>query len=285
MVRTTSVTTPRGRFATLEAGPEDGPVAMVLHGFPDVPTSFRPTLEALAGAGYRAVAPWMRGYAPSPTEGPYDTDSIGADVVAIGDVLSPEKRIVLVGHDWGAVVGYTAIAECPNRFHCYVALSIPHPIAFMRNLAKHPTQVVRSSYMAVLATPVIGEQTVRAGNYKLVDLAWESAGASAELIDEVKQTLARSMPAPIRYYRAVFWPPFSAGLRVKEAGAKKISVPTRFVGGSRDVVKPQLGDGQERFFDGPFEAEILDTGHFMHVERTAEVNARILDWAGRYGRA
>lgn len=284
MVRTSSIATPRGQFACLEAGPAQGPVALVLHGFPDVPTSFTPTLQALAGAGYRAVAPWMRGYAPSPLDGPYDPDSTGADAVALSEALSPDRPVVLVGHDWGAVAGYTAIAECPARFHCYVALSVPHPIAILRNLARYPMQVIRSSYMALLASPFLGETSIRAANYKFVELAWRSGGFSppSDLLEEIKATIARSMPAPIRYYRAVVWPPFSAGLRVNDARTRKISVPTRFVGGTRDVIKPELGEGQEGLFSGPFEADVIDSGHFMHVERPADVNSRILAWAARY---
>lgn len=288
MIRQEAVSTPRGRFATLEAGPVDGPLALVLHGFPDVPRSFTPTLQALASAGYRAVAPWMRGYDPSPTEGPYDPDSTGTDAVALADALSPTRPVVLVGHDWGAVAGYTAVAECPGRFHCFVALSVPHPIAFLRNLVRYPRQLWRSAYMGVLAAPALGERAMKAGDFRAIELAWGSGGQRfappAQLLEEIKATISRSMPAPIRYYRSVFWPPFSAGLRINDARGKKIPVPTRFIGGRWDVIRPQLGEGQERFFEGPFDQEVIASGHFMHVERPADVNARILEWAERHAK-
>jgi pimeloyl-ACP methyl ester carboxylesterase len=94
--------TPRGAFRCLVAGSEGAPTALCLHGFPDFAPSFRPTLEALAARGWHALAPWMRGYAPSTLDGPYDADSLAADVLAMVEQVSPRGPVALVGHDWGA---------------------------------------------------------------------------------------------------------------------------------------------------------------------------------------
>src|SRR5512136_420172 len=90
------------RFATLEAG--DGPLVLCLHGFPDHARSFRHQLPVLAAAGYRAVAPFMRGYAPteSPPEGSYHTAALAEDVLALIDALGYSQAYVF-GHDWGAL--------------------------------------------------------------------------------------------------------------------------------------------------------------------------------------
>jgi pimeloyl-ACP methyl ester carboxylesterase len=115
-----------GAFTALAAGAADAPLVLVLHGFPDVPHTFAPLIEAIARAGHRVVAPWLRGYAPSPAAGPYDVDTLATDVLAWADALSPDRPVAIVGHDWGAVVTYVACAR-HRRFHAAVAMSVPHP--------------------------------------------------------------------------------------------------------------------------------------------------------------
>ena len=85
----------------------------------------------------------MRGYFPSVLAGPYDGNTIAKDVIALADALSPNAPISLVGHDWGAVVSYPALAAAPERFRCAVTMSVPHPRAFIANLARTPRQLLR----------------------------------------------------------------------------------------------------------------------------------------------
>ena len=95
-----------------------GPIALCLHGFPDHARSFRHQLDVLARAGYRAIAPTLRGYEPSsqPDDGDYHMLRMAEDVVAWIDALDAD-RVHLIGHDWGAVIGYAAAALAPERFH------------------------------------------------------------------------------------------------------------------------------------------------------------------------
>ena len=100
-------------FGYLEAGPAGGPLALCLHGFPDSAWTWRHLLPELAGAGYRAVAPFMRGYAPTevPEDGRYQTGALVADAVALHEALGGDGRAVLIGHDWGAMAAYGAAAH------------------------------------------------------------------------------------------------------------------------------------------------------------------------------
>ncbi|MES4793201.1 MAG: alpha/beta hydrolase, partial [Chloroflexota bacterium] len=97
-------------FAYLTAG--DGPLALLLHGFPDTAHTWRHLLPELAAAGFRVVAPWMRGYAPSSLapDDCYQSGALGADAIALHEALGGDTDAVLVGHDWGAVAAYAAAA-------------------------------------------------------------------------------------------------------------------------------------------------------------------------------
>lgn len=99
----------RGRFAYLAEGDPRDPLVLVLHGFPDTPHGFAPVLARLARAGRFAVAPFLRGYAPSTGEGPFDVDTLADDVLAIAQALAPGAPFSLVGHDWGAIVTYAVL--------------------------------------------------------------------------------------------------------------------------------------------------------------------------------
>ena len=114
------------RIAYLEAG--KGPLVLLLHGFPDTAHTWDRALPALADAGFRAVAPFMRGYHPTaiPADGAYDSDTLAADAVALITALGEEQAIV-VGHDWGASAAYGAATIAPERVKKLVVLAIPHP--------------------------------------------------------------------------------------------------------------------------------------------------------------
>src|ERR1700692_408960 len=117
-------------FSYLESGPPEGPLALCLHGFPDTAHTWRHLMPALADAGYRAVAPWMRGYAPTevPDDGIYQVGALAADASALHEALGGDGRSVLVGHDWGAFASYGAATLHPDRWRRVVTLAVP-PLA------------------------------------------------------------------------------------------------------------------------------------------------------------
>src|SRR5690606_7526967 len=106
----------RGLVGISEALDGRGPLVLCLHGFPDIPETFRPLMSALASRGFRVVAPYLRGCHPSTLEGSVDLDTLVADVVAWADRLSPERPVHLVGHDWGAVITHLALMRHAPRF-------------------------------------------------------------------------------------------------------------------------------------------------------------------------
>lgn len=274
--------TDRGTFTALCEGPEEGPVVLLLHGFPDTPHTFAATQKLLAAAGFRAVAPYLRGYDPSPLDGPFDVETIAEDIEALARHLSPAHAVTLVGHDWGAACSYVAAARYPWRFSALVTLSVPHPLAFLAALARDPGQLAQSWYMLFFQPPGLAEATLRRGDFSLIDHLWKtwSPGLTPppEHLPRLKRCLARSLPAPLAYYRAMVSPPGPALRRLQDPSVRRIRVPTlHLTGGADRCIKPSSGDGQERYFAGYFRAEVIDgAGHFLPMERPALLTDRIL---------
>jgi pimeloyl-ACP methyl ester carboxylesterase len=274
---------PRGRFATLAHGDPGAPVILCLHGFPDHPPTFLPLMRELAAAGYRVVAPWLRGYAPSTLDGPYDADTIAADAVDLAGALAADEPVILVGHDWGAVAAYGALVRAPDRFRAAVTMAVPHPLAFMANLRRNPAQLRRSWYMFFFQLPAIPEHVVPRDGFAFIDRLWRAwspgYAAPARDMDELKQCLAASMPAPIAYYRAIARPARELRARLRRV-EDKIVTPTLHLHGANDgCVAAALGRGQERFFAGRFASDVVPgVGHFMQIEAPTEIARRILTW-------
>lgn len=270
------------RLSCLVAGPEDGEVVACFHGFPDVPRTFLPLLAALGAAGYRAVAPWMRGYAPSTRTGPYDLDRLSRDVLEVCDAFT-DRPACLVGHDWGAAAVWLAVARWPRRFRRAVTMAVPHPAVMDRNLARHPSQLGRSSYMALLSIPGLAEGALRRDDFALVDRLWRAWSPGyrlpADHRDELLACLASSLPAPVRYYRALRTERRAVGALF---GRAPIEVPVLHVHGSRDgCIGPEMIDGQGRVCDEHEAVVVGGAGHFVHLERPDVVNERVLGWLGR----
>jgi pimeloyl-ACP methyl ester carboxylesterase len=196
-------------FAYLEAGPDDGPLALCLHGFPDTAHTWRHLLPRLAGAGFHAVAPFMRGYAPSPVpeDGRYDTGTLALDACALHEALGGRDDAVLIGHDWGAFATYGAAALQPGRWRRVVAAAVA-PQASMADGFFSYAQLRRSWYVFLFQTP-LAEYAVTLDDYAFIDRLWAdwSPGYDGAWdAARVKESLAtpEHLSAAIGYYRAMF---------------------------------------------------------------------------------
>jgi pimeloyl-ACP methyl ester carboxylesterase len=280
-------------FAYLAAGPQDGPLALCLHGFPDSAHTWRYLLPELAGAGYRAVAPFTRGYAPTgiPADGAYQTGALAADAVALHKALGADSDAVIIGHDWGAFAAYGAAASAPALWRKAVTLAVPPMNAMLGSFFTYD-QLKRSFYIFLFQTPLAEMALDRS----FVDGLWRdwspgyAAAARAEDVGHVMDCLAapENTAAAIGYYRAML-----DGSRhidryaaEQEAAARPGERPVLYLHGADDgclgadavlpggdtaAVLAQLPPGSR--------AEIVpDAGHFLQLERPADVNARILAW-------
>jgi pimeloyl-ACP methyl ester carboxylesterase len=279
-------------IAYLEDGPADGPLALCLHGFPDHAPTWVALLADLAAAGFHAVAPWLRGYAPTavPADGRYQSAALALDALALADALAPADRpAVLIGHDWGAVASYGAVVHRPERFRRLVAMSVPHRAVLMGRIVTTPAQLKRSWYMFFFQLP-LAEMAVSVKDFALIDALWRdwSPGYEppADFVRALKDTLASpgSLDAALGYYRHSLNPARQdPRLATVEAGANSlVPVPTLYLHGAddgcigADIIDP---DELKPLFPAGLDAEVLPgVGHFLHLEDPARVNRRIVDF-------
>jgi pimeloyl-ACP methyl ester carboxylesterase len=275
-------------FAYLDAG--DGPVVVLLHGFPDNAHTWSRQMPALADAGYRVVAPWLRGYAPTaiPADGRYDKATLATDVAELIKALGDGKPVHLVGQDWGAIIAYAVLAAFPDLIRRAVVMAVPHPAEVAKSMlvARH---VHRSFHWWFFQLAELPERALTADNFAFIDYLWEFWTApgheDAAHIAGIKTMLAQPgvLAATLEYYRAMLdagkGDPAHAGLRASMD--RPIAVPTLALCGSEDLRAEMMID-QGRYFSGEYRFELVEgAGHFLHREKPAEVTRLIVDWLGK----
>jgi pimeloyl-ACP methyl ester carboxylesterase len=267
-----------------------GPLLLLLHGFPDNALSWEHQLPAFAQAGYRVVAPYLRGYPPSEVRAGayYDRATLAQDIAALIEALSPGEPAYLVAQDWGAAVAYGVLGAFPERIRRAVLLAVPHPVQIRRTLKRSPRHVLRSFHWFLFQLPWLPEALCRAGNFAFIEFLWRlwsPAYRDRDHVAQVKRMLAQpgALEAALAYYRAALKPAFQdpalAALRARLD--RPTPVPTLVACGSRDMRREML-PGQVEFFSGPYEwVTVAGAGHFLHREQPEAINRLVLDWLGR----
>ena len=256
-----------------------GPVVLLLHGFPDFWYSWRNQIPALASAGFRVVAADLRGYNRSERpEGvdSYTVDVLAEDVAALAASLGGEPPVV-VGHDWGGVVGWHLAMHHPDRLRRLIVLNAPHPVAFRRELRRPSTQLLRSSYGLFFQLPRLPEALLSAGGFALLKRTLRSGPARTDAeLDAYLAALTApgALTAALNYYRAA--------ARRPRRGPRPIRVPTLLLWGDRDpFLRAELTRGLEPWVEDLTVTHLPDAAHWMHVTHAAAVNQRILEFARR----
>jgi len=282
----TLLQTSRGDFEAIIEGPQDGPVIVLLHGFPELNISWRHQIPELAAAGYRVVAPNQRGYAGSVRDGSYATADLAADVVAMLDAVGAEHAIV-VGHDWGGAVAWTVAQLHPERVTALVAMNCPPPRVLVEHLVRSPSQLRKSWYIFFFQLPVLPERFVsrsmpgmlRGGSH--VREVW-----NRETLTPYGQAFATQsdVRGPINWYRGAFRGALRGALRPSAGRLQPISVPVLVIWGVHDaflgqeLVSPEALRGTLAFPNQATVVPIGSAGHFVQNEAAEEVTATLLDW-------
>lgn len=262
-------------FAYLTAG-DSGPLALCLHGFPDSAHTWRHLLPALADAGFRAVAPWMRGYAPTaiPADGNFTVATLAEDANALHEALGGDEQAVIIGHDWGAMTAYGAASTDPQRWRRVVAMAVPPPPVASAAFFNY-AQLKRSFYVYLFQTP-LAEMVVSADDLAFIDNLWRDWSPSydgKEDLEHVKDSLRApaNLAAAIGYYRAMFGGGVLGGVPTQ---------PTLYLHGTDDgaFLADRVPESAAHLSSDSRVEVLPGVGHFLHLEIPDDVNKRIIDW-------
>ena len=256
----------------------DGPLVVLLHGFPDVPASWAGIAGQLVAAGYRVVTPWLRGYHPETIVAgrPYDTATIGEDALRLLDAIGQQPAIV-VGHDWGASIAYAAATLAPDRVPAIVAIAVPHPSV----VRPSPRLAWALRHFVALRTPW-AERTTAGGDFAYVEALYSrwapswTGPARDEALRRAKECFGdpRCLTGALAYYRAI-------SLRQDGPVAQPPPVRGLVVAGGADIFPVSLIQGTAEALGPGSQALMVEgAGHWPHREGEDQFIDALLQFLG-----
>jgi pimeloyl-ACP methyl ester carboxylesterase len=265
------------RFNVAVAGPVDGPLVIMLHGFPENWYAWRHQSGPLAAAGYRVAMPDQRGYGQS--EKPvgrrhYQLGTLAEDVIGLAQALGHE-RFTVVGHDWGGVVAWQLATQHFAHLEGAVILNAPHPATLLRYGLKNPMQLLKSAYVGFFQLPLLPEFMLSVGNYQALVLGLTSTSRpdtfSPVDLDVYRQAWAQpsALTSMLNWYRAL---PLTRSL-----AERRISLPLRIIWGDRDsALEPGLAEEGLGWCDNGEVFHLPNAGHWLHHEDADRINELLL---------
>jgi pimeloyl-ACP methyl ester carboxylesterase len=274
------------RFHIAEAG--DGPLILLLHGFPEFWWTWRRQLESLSEAGFRVAAADLRGYGGSdkPPRG-YDLVTAASDAAGLVRSLG-EANAVIVGHDWGGLIAWTTAAYFPKVVRRLAVVSVPHPLRLRSAVLADPLGQGRSSgYALGFQLPMLPERQLLRDNAQRVGrmlAAWSGPGwpdPATERRYREAMTVPSVAHSALEYHRWFLRSRFRPdGLRYARVMRRAIQAPTLHLHGALDgCILPSAARGYGRYVDGPYRWRLVDgAGHFPHEELPERFNSELLSW-------
>jgi pimeloyl-ACP methyl ester carboxylesterase len=292
------VATPSVSLRALTWGPADAPIALCLHGFPDTAFGWRSVVPLLVESGWRVVAPFMRGYAPSsiPVDGSYHVGALMDDALQVLDAAGPTGHDVVIGHDWGAMTaaGLAALPDTP--FAKSVIMSVPPFAAYqpwgrapdqIRLLAQIPRQLLRSWYIMYFQLPWLPELSAS----RVVPMLWRQWSPGYDDVDEDVRLVEDAIGAPANWRAAItMYRQNFRGTTPPEQYAEfhslfmtQPALPFLYLHGDDDgCMAPDYIAWVERILPPGGEAFVVEgAGHFLQLEQPEVVGGHIVDFIGR----
>jgi pimeloyl-ACP methyl ester carboxylesterase len=258
------------------------PLAILVHGFPDTPHTFRHLGPRLIEAGYRAVAPWLPGYT-SAVEGPISVGTYAQHVLTIREQFGGDERCLLIGHDWGAMAAYGAVGVNPGAFQKLITLAVP-PTAAISDAFTY-AQLRRSFYIYVIQQVGIAELAVlKDGFWEGLWGDWSPGYDAREDIAMLRSHVtAETISGVLAPYRAQFNPAYADPHADTEAAAALTSpgIPTLYLHGVADgALGAEVLHEVDRHLPAAGSHHLLlpDMGHFLHLEAPDRVWEVIEKW-------
>jgi epoxide hydrolase 4 len=260
-----------------EAGPDDGQPVILLHGFPDFWYGWRDQIGALAGAGFRVIAPDQRGYNLSDKPRgvtAYDIDQLADDIAALIDSYGVGKMGV-VGHDWGGHVAWHLTARHPHRLERAVILNCPHPAVWRNAMDNDPLQRKASSYVKAFAIPILPELLLRFRNYAPLMTAMNDSRVPLSPDDEARYRAAWSQPGAltgsINWYRSFL------KRHVTMPAPRSIATPVRLMWGLHDKYGvPALAEASIALCANGILRNFPEATHWLPHDEAVEVNEELI---------
>ncbi len=261
------------------------PLAVLVHGFPDTPHTWRHLGPDLADRGYRAVAPWLPGY-DAPVGKPISVGTYARAVLDTRREYRGDDRAVLIGHDWGAIAGYGAVAFDPAAFSRFVALAVPPTAALAAGIFGY-AQLKRSFYIWLIQQVGLAEGVVVGpGFFESLWADWSPGYDAGDDVAELRRYVtSENIADVVGPYRASFNPAFADPAADAEAAAsiQPPPVPTLYLHGNTDgaLGVDILTDVETHLPIEGSDFEIVDgVGHFLHLEQPELISRKIRDWLG-----
>jgi pimeloyl-ACP methyl ester carboxylesterase len=274
-------------FSYLERG--TGKLALLLHGFPDTAQTWRHLMPQLADMGYRVVAPFMRGYAPSavPSDGCFQTAMLARDANALHESLGGDSEAIIIGHDWGAPSCYGAAIDAPTRWHRVVGMAVPPTAALGMAFVQNLEQIKKSWYMFFFQHG-LADLVVGANNHAFIEMLWRDWSPSYDAkvdLEFVRKSLAdpKNLQAALGYYRATLGDGYRDPQLSDLQNQMAAGVPTQpllYLHGANDgCIGADVVESAKKIAPANVKFEVVEAaGHFLQLEQPKVVNKLICDF-------
>ena len=272
------------KLHTARAGLDQGPLVILLHGFPEFWFGWRYQIGPLADAGYRVLAPDQRGYHLSDKpEGvaSYALDALAADVVGLIDAAGRPRAALLAGHDWGGIVAWWVALRHPDRVERLAILNAPHPAA-VRHFWRHPAQLLKSWYVFYFQVPWLPEASLRRDDWRGLAESLRKTSRPGTFTDEDLERYRRAWSEPgaittmIHWYRALF------RARPRLPADPRIRVPTLLIWGVHDrFIRRELARTSVAFCNSGRLEFFEEATHWVQHEESERVNRLLLHFLGQ----